>query len=82
MSHEGYVLARVSNKAPLGIKDLQLAIEYPDTSGKKHQTTRMLSTIIPAEQEYTTSLNLGPYDNTAVLNEIRIQIISAELVEK
>jgi tetratricopeptide (TPR) repeat protein len=82
LNHEGYVLARVSNKAPLGIKDLRLSIEYPDISGNTQQTTRWISTVIPADQEYTTSLNLGPFANAAVLNAIRIRIISAELLEQ
>ncbi len=82
LNHEGYVLARVSNKAPRGIKNLRLSIEYPDMSGNSYQTTRMISTVIPAEKEYTTSLNLGPFTDAAVLNAIRIQIISADLLEQ
>ena len=76
------MLARVSNKAPLGIKNLRLSIEYPDMSGNTHQTTRWISTVIPAEKEYTTSLNLGPFTDADVLNAIRIQIISADLLEQ
>jgi hypothetical protein len=75
-------MARVDNQAPLGIKELQLLIQHPDTSGKMQQTTRRLSSLIPAGHAYTTSLNLGPYANATVLKAIRIQIISAELVEK
>ena len=82
LSHEGFVLARVSNQAPLGIRDIELLIQHPDTSGKTQQTTRRLQILIPAGQAYTSSLNLGPYANASVLNAIRIQIISAELVEK
>jgi predicted Zn-dependent protease len=82
LNHEGYVMARVDNQAPLGIKELQLLIQHPDTSGKMQQTTRRLSSLIPAGHAYTTSLNLGPYANATVLKAIRIQIISAELVEK
>ena len=78
----GYVLARINNQAPLGVKDLQLSIQYPDTSGKTNKTTRRLSAVIPAGQSYTASLNLGPYADAAVLNAIHIQIISAELLEK
>jgi len=82
LSREGYVLARVSNKAPVGIKNLRLAIEYPGTGGKTQQISRQFPTFIPPGQEYTANLNLGRYDNAAVLNSIRIQIISAELVEQ
>jgi predicted Zn-dependent protease len=82
LNHEGYVLARVNNQAPMGIKDIELLIQHPDTSGKTQQTTLRLPILIPAGQAYTTSLNLGPYANASVLDVIRIQIISAELVEK
>ena len=81
LSHDGYVLIRISNKAPMGIKDLQLAIQYPDTAGRRHQTRRWISTAIPAGQAYTANLNLGPYKNSSVLNAISIQILSAELME-
>jgi tetratricopeptide (TPR) repeat protein len=82
LNRDGYVLARMSNRAPVGIKNLRLAVEYPETGGKTQQVTRLLSTFIPAGQEYTVNLNLGRYDNAEVLNMIRIQLISAELVEK
>ncbi len=82
LNRGGYVIAKISNKAPVGIKDLQLAIEYPDTNGNAQQTSRRLSTYLPAGKSYTTNLNLGPYENVAVLRVIRVQIMNAELVEK
>ena len=82
LDHEGYVLAKVINQTPLAVKNLQLAIEYPDTSGKTHQTTRMLSAVIPAGQNYVTNLNVGPYANATVLNSIRIQVVNGELTEQ
>jgi predicted Zn-dependent protease len=82
LSHDGYVEARISNKAPIGIKNIELGVQYPDTSGRMHQTRRRLLTAIPAGQAYNANLNLGPYANAAVLNAIRIQIINAELMEK
>jgi len=81
LSHDGYVLAKVSNSAPLAIRDLQLSIQYPDAAGRMHQTTRLLSATIPAGKAYTTNLNLGPYGNAAVLNEIRIKMTDAKFVE-
>jgi hypothetical protein len=82
LNNDGYVLARINNQAPLGIKDLQLTIQYPDTSGKTLQTTRRFRAVIPAGQSYDTNLNLGPYADAAILNAIRIQITSAVLMEK
>ena len=82
LDREGYVLARIRNTAPLGIKDLQLAIQYPDTSGKTQQTTRRFSTLIPAGKAFDTNLSLGPYADADALNAIRIRITDAELVEK
>jgi len=81
LNHEGYVLAKVSNQAPLDIKSLQFTIQYPDTSGNMHQTNRWLSEPVPAGQSFTTNLNIGPYANAAVLNAIRIQITNGEFVE-
>ena len=82
LNKDGYVVARIHNQAPLGVKDLQLAIQFPDSSGKTQQTRRSFSTVIPTRQVYNTNLNLGPYADAAILNAIRIQIISAELMEK
>jgi predicted Zn-dependent protease len=82
LSAEGHVLAQVNNQAPLGVRDLQLAIQYSDAAGKKQKTTRRFPTVIPAGKSLTTNLNLGSYADAAMLKTIRIQIISAELVEK
>jgi predicted Zn-dependent protease len=82
LNQEGYVMARVNNNAPVGIRDLRLDIEYPDTSGSTRRATRLVSGIIPAGGAITTNLNLGPYGNTAVLNTISIQILGAELMNK
>jgi predicted Zn-dependent protease len=82
LNNEGYVLAQVNNQAPLGVRDLQLAIQYPDAAGNMQKTTRRFPTVISAGKTLTTNLNLGPYPDAAKLKTIRIQIISAELVEK
>jgi len=82
LNQEGYVFARVYNRAPLSLANLQLYIEYPDSSGRTRQTTRLLQTVIPAGQYYTTNLNLGPYANASILNSIRIRISDAQLIEK
>jgi predicted Zn-dependent protease len=82
LNREGFVLTKLSNQAPLAVKNLQLAIQYPDASGNIQQTTRSLSTVIPAGQSYTAGLNLGPYTDAAVLNSIRIQITNGELIER
>lgn len=81
LNQKGYVIARVNNNAPLGITDIKLYIEYPDSSGKG-QTTRALSGVIPAGKSSTVNLDLGPYAKESVLNMIRIRIVSAQLVEK
>ena len=82
LNQEGYVLARVSNQAPLAVKNLQLAVQYPDTAGKMHQAALRLPQTIQAGQAYTANLNLGPYANTAVLKAIDIQITSGDLIEQ
>lgn len=82
LNSAGYVLARINNQAPMGIKDLQLVIQYPDASGKTNKTTRRIPAVIPAGQSFTASLNLGPYAGAAALNAIHLQILSAELLEK
>ena len=81
LNHEGYVLARITNQAPLAVRNLQLLVKYPDISGTMHQTTRLLSENIPAGQAYTTNLNLGPYANAAALKTIDIQITNGDLIE-
>ena len=82
LNREGFVMAKVFNQAPLDIKNLLLAIRYPDSSGNIQQTSRSLSTVIPSGQSYTAGLNLGPYTDVAVLNSIRIQITNGELIER
>jgi hypothetical protein len=75
------MLAQVSNKAQLGINNLEISFDYPDLSGKRLQTTRRLSGIIPAGKFYIVNLNLGPYANASMLNTVRTRILNAQLVE-
>jgi len=82
LTPKGYVLARIRNDAQLAIKDISLAIEYSDPSGRRQQTTRFLSGVIATGQSYTADLNLGPYNNTSMLNTIRILVTGAQLVEQ
>jgi predicted Zn-dependent protease len=82
LSQKGYVKIRVANNAQLGIKNIKLNIEYPDSSGRKRQTTKRLYGVIPAGKSYTTNLNLGPYKNASVLDTIRIRVTDAQLVQK
>jgi predicted Zn-dependent protease len=82
LSEKGYVFTRVINDAQLGIRNIELYIEYLDSSGRKRQTTKRLSSIIPAGKSYMANLNLGPYKNASVLDTIRIRITGARLVEK
>jgi hypothetical protein len=82
LSEKGYVKTRVVNNASLGIRDVELYIEYPDSSGRRRQTTKRLSGVLPPGKSYTTNLNLGPYKNASVLDTIRVRITGAQLVEK
>ena len=81
LSEKGSVIARVGNNAPLGIRNIELYIEYPDSSGRKRQTNRSISGLIPAGKSYTTNLDIGAYANASVLNTIRIRVTGAQLVE-
>jgi predicted Zn-dependent protease len=82
LTRKGYVFARIINNAQLSIRDISLAIQYPESSGRKRQTTRFISVIIPSGQSYTTDLDLGPYPDTSILGKVRIQITGVQLVEK
>ncbi|MDX1775799.1 MAG: M48 family metalloprotease [Desulfobulbales bacterium] len=82
LNRQGYVLAQINNNAPLDVRDIKLYIEYPDSSGRRRQTQRVISGILPAGKSYTTNLKLGPYANVAALNSIRIRIVDAGLVER
>ena len=70
------------NNAQLAIRDIRLAIEYPDPSGIRQQATRFLAGMIPAGKYYTADLGLGPYKNTSTLNTFRIRVTGAQLVEQ
>ena len=75
------MLAQVSNKAQLGINNLEISFDYPDASGRRHQTKRRLSGIIPAGKFYIMNLKLGPYKDASMLNTVRTRILNAQLVE-
>jgi predicted Zn-dependent protease len=81
LNDKGYMIAKISNKAQLGIKTLGISIDYPDASGRRHQTKRRLSGIIPAGKFYIMNLKLGPYKDSSMLNTVRTSIVNAQLVE-
>ena len=81
LNNKGFMLAKVSNRAQLGINNLEIHIDYPDASGKRRQTTKRLSGIIPAGKFYIMNFNLGPYKDASMLNTVRTRIINAQLVE-
>ncbi|MBW2467060.1 MAG: M48 family metalloprotease [Deltaproteobacteria bacterium] len=81
LTRRGYVIARISNNAMLGIRDIELQIEYPDTAGKTRRTTRLLPGVIGAGKSFSASLDLGPYKDASVLNMLQIRIVNAHLVE-
>lgn len=82
LNNRGYLVARITNKAPLAVKNIGFKVNFPDTSGRKRQVSRQLSGIIPAGRSLDINLNLGPYDNKTILNSILIRIIDAQLVEQ
>lgn len=82
LNQQGYIIAQINNKASIPITDVELFIEYPDSSGRRRQTTRLFSIVVPAGKSYASSLDIGPYANASVLNMIRMRIIRAQLVER
>ena len=81
LDRSGYLVARVTNNAPVAIRNIRLAIEYPNTQGRRHYASHLVPGTIPANQKLTIGLNLGPYDTTKILQSIRITIKSADVAE-
>jgi predicted Zn-dependent protease len=81
LDRSGYLIAQVTNKAPVAIRNVRLAVEYPDTKGRRRHTSHLVSDTIRANQNYTVGLNLGPYSSTKVLQSIKINIESADVAE-
>jgi predicted Zn-dependent protease len=81
LDRSGYLIASVTNNAPVPVRNIRLAIEYPDTTGRKRFTNRLVPGTIPANQNYTVGLNLGPYNSTKDLQSIQISIESADMAE-
>ena len=75
------MIAKISNKAQLGIKNLGINIDYPDSSGRRQQITRRFQGVIPAGKFYSVNLKLGPYKDSSILNTVRTSIVNAQLVE-
>jgi len=81
LNRGGYVFARISNNAQLPIRNIRLAIQYYDASGKRQQTTTLLTGIIPTGQSFTTDLGIGPFKDTSILNTFSIRVTGAQLIE-
>jgi len=75
------MIAKINNKAQLGIKNLGISIDYPDASGRRQQITRSFQGVIPAGKFYIVNLKLGPYKDASMLNTVRTSIVNAQLVE-
>ena len=81
LNDKGYMIAKINNKAQLGIKNLGISIDYPDASGRRQQITRSFQGVIPAGKFYIVNLKLGPYKDASMLNTVRTSIVNAQLVE-
>ena len=81
LDRAGYLVARITNNAPVAVQNIQMSIEYPDAKGRIRYATRWFSGTIPPNNKYTVNLDLGPYSSSKVLQSIRIGINSAELAE-
>jgi predicted Zn-dependent protease len=81
LNRSGYLIARVTNKAPVAVSNIRLAVEYPDNRGKRRYASRSVPGTIAANQNYTFDLNLGPYSSSNVLQSVSITIESADPVE-
>jgi len=81
LDRAGYLIARVTNNAPVAIRNIRLAVEYPDINGRIRYTSHLVPGTIQANQNYTIGLNLGPYNSTKVLQSIQIGIESANVAE-
>ena len=82
LNQSGYVFARIINRAPLAIKSIRLAIEYQDPSGKTALASRFLPNVIPAGEAIVANLDLGQFRDATILNNIRVKITDAKLVEQ
>ncbi len=81
LDRNGYLIARIDNYAPLGIRNIRLSIQYPDANGRQQYASRWLRSTIPSGSKYNVNLNLGPYSSSNVLQAVSIRIDSAELAE-
>jgi predicted Zn-dependent protease len=79
---EGYLQTRISNRGPVGIRNLQLLIIYPGPAGEMLEAVRTIDARIAPGQIYFAALDLGPFKSASSLNAIRIEITGAELLEQ
>ncbi len=78
---EGYLQARISNQAPVGLRNLQFLVRYPGPAGEVLQAVRTIAATIGPGQVYFAALELGPFKGATALNAIRIEITGADLME-
>ncbi len=80
LNQNGYVVVQVQNPTSYAVRNVKVAVQYPDAQGKRRQITRDIRSLA-AGKAVVVPTGLGPAKDKAVLNSIRVGVIQAALVE-
>ena len=81
LTRQGNVVAQISNRAVLDVRNIELLIEYPDAAGRTRQANRKLPGTIGAGKSSMVNLEIGPYKDDSALKRFRIRVQGAQLIE-
>lgn len=77
LDQQGYVIAEVSNPAPVTVRDVWFQIRYPDGLGQRAYT---IPRAIPPQRHVVVKTGLGPLRDPDILGRFRIVIDRANVV--
>lgn len=79
LNQRGYLIVRVTNRAPLPVRDIGIEVRYLDSQGHVRSRKQMFQGILAAGQTARLKTNLGPLSDPRALERIEVKVIQAQL---
>ncbi len=75
------LLVEVQNRAALPVRDVQIAVQLADASGRLRRVPVRLAGPIAPQQSVRTTTGIGPFADTRELRNVQAQVIEARIAE-
>jgi predicted Zn-dependent protease len=81
LDRRGYLIAEITNRAPVAVRDIGIEIRYPDSQGRVRLRSQQFQGILAAGQLVHLETDLGPLVNLGALEQILVIVTQAQIAD-